>query len=130
MKKLLSVILALSMSLATLPVFGSEADQMEKVLISVKERIPNTETYEEFSSSVMENYGEKVYSFDWSSNKDETYKSMSVTVTDDGIITNYRLYDDSTYSYRSTPSINKMSSDDALIKAQKLVDGLNPSIAG
>ena len=37
---------------------------MEKILLSVKQRIPNTEEFEEFNSSVMENNGQKTYSFD------------------------------------------------------------------
>ena len=130
MKKLLSFLLSLSLCISAFPVFGAEADEMENILLAVKERIPDTEAFEEFNSSVMENNGAKTYSFDWSSNKDELYKSMSVSVLDNGIITNYRFYDDSINSYKLTPAINKLGYDEALIKAQKLVDDLNPSIKG
>lgn len=130
MKKLLSLLLILSLCISALPVLGAQTEEMEKILLSVKARIPNTEDFEEFNSSVMENDGVKIYSFDWSSNKNETYKSMSVSVLDNGIITNYRYYDDTINSYKTTPAINKMGYAEALLKAQKLVDELNPVIKG
>ncbi len=130
MKKSLLVILTLAIIASTMPVFADQADEMQKVLLMVKERIINTEAFEEFDSSVMEADEDKQYSFNWSSNTEEAYKSLSVTATDSGIITNYRYYDDNTYSYNVTPSIKKMSSDDALIKVQKLIDELNPMLAG
>ncbi len=130
MKKVLSVVLVTIMLLSSIPVFAEESSGMKEVLLSVKERIMNTDDFKEFNSSVMESNSDKVYSFDWNTNVDDFYKSLSVTADDDGLILNYRYYDDVTNSYNPAPSLNKMSSDEALIKAQKLIDRLNPSLAG
>ncbi len=130
MKKVLSFLLCLSLCISALPVLGAQTEEMEKILLLVKTRIPNTEAFEEFNSSVMENNGVRTYSFEWSSNKNEVYKSLSVSALDNGIITNYRYFDDSENSYKTTPAINKISYAEAMEKSQKLVDELNPDIIG
>ncbi len=130
MKKVLSVVLVTIMLLSSMPVLAEETSEMQEVLLSVKERIMDTDDFKEFNSSVMESNGEKFYSFDWNTNVDDSYKSLSVTANDDGLILNYRYYDDVTNLYKPAPSLNKMSSDEALIKAQKLIDELNPAISG
>lgn len=130
MKKLFLIILTVTLSISLMPVYANQADQMQNVLLSVKARIMDTDEFEEFNSSLMESGEDKTYSFDWYSNTDESYKSLSVTADESGIITNYRYYDNDLDSNNRTPSINKMSSDEALKKAQKLIDALNPMIAG
>lgn len=130
MKKVLSVVLVTMMILSGMPVLAEEASRMQEVLLNIKERIMDTDDFKEFNSSVMESNGDKIYSFDWNTNVDDSYKSLSVTANDNGLILNYRYYDDVTNSYNSAPSLNKLSLDEAMIKAQKLIDTLNPEISG
>lgn len=126
MKKIISVVLTLVMALSVLPAYAENTDESQGVLLSVKERIPDTLEFEEFQSSVMEGENFKVYSFDWHS--ESKNKSMSVTAYDNGIITGYRYYDKTGNNSQSKPSINKMLSDEAMKKAQKLANALNPMI--
>ena len=129
MRKVISVMLVIIFMLSGVPVLAEETE-MQEILLTVKERIMDTDDFKEFNSSVMESNGDKIYSFDWNSNKEDSYKSLSVVADDDGLILNYRYYDETINSYNLAPSLNKMSSDEALIKTQKLIEGLNPSIAG
>ncbi len=130
MKKIVSLVVLLSMVISTLPVYAEQSKEMENVLLSVKERIMNTDDFEDFNASVMDNEGIKKYSFDWMTQKEDEYRNLSVTSTESGIILNYRYNDYEMNSYRLTPSLNKISSDEAMKKAKELADKLNPQIMG
>lgn len=128
MKKIISVILALALIFSYVSVFCAETDNMEKVLLSVKHRIPKTEEYENFSSR-MNTYKEKTtYHFEWYTQKENDYSSLQVSTTASGIITSYSVYDKKE-SGDYKPSFNKITSKDALKKAEALVSSINPELA-
>lgn len=129
MKKIVSFVLLISMMMSTLPVYAEQSKEMENVLLSVKERVMNTDDFEDFNASVMDYEGIKKYSFDWITQKEDEYKNLSVTSTESGIILNYRYNDYEVNSYKLTPSLNKISSEEAMEKAKKLADKLNPQIS-
>jgi len=130
MKKILSLILMFILLMQTV-IFASEpvSEETEKILLSIKERIGNTEMFDGFDSSVYENKGKKVYSFNWYTKESEVYKSVNVECTDSGIITHYSSYEDASTPDSGKPSLKKISNEDALNKAKELVKKLNPAIA-
>lgn len=126
MKKIVSFILALAISLAAVPAFA-KADDMEKVLSSVKDRIDSTDKFEEFDTSVWDDENGIRYCFNWYSNS-ESYESMNVVADIDGIITDYGYYEDIDYSDRK-PKLNKADSDEAYEIAAEFVKRINPQLA-
>lgn len=130
MKKIISVTIAISMilSLALSVRVMADDTKIKEVLKSVKERIENTEEYEEFSSRTQDFDGKGSFNFSWTDNSDG-YKSLDVRVTESGIITNYSFYNEKNEKEnREAPKIKTMSTDEALEKAKELVKKLNPDI--
>jgi len=128
MKNFICILLALVLLIPTITVIGAETAEMEKILLSVKERIPETETFENFDSRINTYSGKTTYSFEWYSDRDTEYSSLSLSVTDTGIITRYSYYS-SENEKEFVPSLNRISSDEALKKAEEAGKKLNPSIA-
>ena len=85
MKKLLCLLITVIFIFTALPSYAQDGN-MEKILLSVKERIPATESFEEFNSRINSFNGRNVYYFEWSSNFKEKYTSLNVTATESGII--------------------------------------------
>ena len=130
MKKIISVTIAISIILSLALSLKVSADdiKMKAALKIVKERIENTEEYEEFSSRTQDSDGKVSFSFSWTDNSDG-YKSINVRVTESGIITSYSFYDEKNETAnREAPKIKTMSTDEALEKAKELVKKLNPDI--
>ena len=128
MKRFLVLFLAF---ILVIPGFAVLADssEMEKVLLTVKERIGSTEDYDRMDSQIYAGVGSTCYNFYWQTEGEEEYKSLSVTATASGIITSYYSFDgDRTYNF--TPSIKRMESGEAMAKAEKFVNQLNPQLAG
>ncbi len=126
MKRLLVLLVVLCM-LLTVPVLAGDEGDIKTVLAQVKERIPKTDNYEHFESSTREMHGQKVYTFSWAT--DDYALTMDVEANEDGIILEYYRYDGS--SFRETsPTINKKTKAEVLPAAQKIVDKLNPALAG
>ncbi|MDO5479786.1 MAG: hypothetical protein Q4G23_11560, partial [Clostridia bacterium] len=110
MKKIISLLLTFAL-LFTVTAFAEENEKMKEVLLSVKERIPDTEEFENFESSERTRNGVTSYNFMWYSTGDD-YKEMSVRVTESGIITSYNFYKNEKRS--DTPSVNKPLTKDFL----------------
>lgn len=130
MKKIVSILLLFTMICSSV-VFAAEnttSEEMQKVLVSVKERIGDTSAFDKFESSTVSSEDGNTYIFYWSSRDKQNYSSINVECDENGIITRYNYYDDS-LDIDSKASVNKMSSDEAMEKASSLVLGLNPSIA-
>lgn len=128
MKKYFSLFLAMVIAFSALPAFGADSDSenMQKVLLSVKERIPLTDDYPEFSGNVREQNGDTVYRFEWRSSPDaDIYRYMSVTATEDGLITAFSENDDD-FTNQLTPSVNGKTRIELLDAAKKLSSKLNP----
>ena len=111
---------------------SADADAGREILASIKPRIPSTEEFKDFSSSVQTRHGRSEYQFYWENSSDDgaDYKSMNVTVSADGIITSYSYYDSaSRSSQKSIPAFQKLSSDEAMKLAKEHADTLNPMLA-
>lgn len=129
MKKMLSSLIAVVMAASgAVPAMAKDTAKMQQILEEVKARIPDTDEYESFSSETREEDGDIRYSFNWRTDKDGKYKDMSLTVTDDGVISSYYYYDNELYRYDGEPNVNRLSQEEALMKAKELVKALNPDI--
>ena len=130
MKKFLSVVLAAALTLPTTMGFAANGAKSEEILRSVKDRIGSTEKYNKFDSSQSESTDGIMYDFSWETSDRDNYASLNVTVDANGIIRNYYKYDSSENDGDGKLSINKMTSEEAMKKAEALVNRLNPSISG
>lgn len=123
MKKLLSLFMATSLSFGTVctNAFAAENEKstQQAVLEKIKDRLGNTDRYENFNASYYGETGQKQYSFDWSTKDGK--KSLSVTCTENGVITDY-------YSYDEDDDYEETSKKDLSAKAEKLAEGLNPDL--
>ena len=128
MKRIFTIILCAVFLFSAVPSFSSEKEsaELEKILSSVKERIPDTSEYKEFDSRTYLENGETFYSFNWYTD-DEEYKSMSVTAVKD-IITGFNTY--SSDEEIKKPGFNRISTDEAMEKAYGLIYKLNPTLVG
>lgn len=128
MKKILSMILAVCLSCSVIqPVFAeTDTDALQALILSVKERIGNTDEYSEFTSRESQNeLSGTSYSLQWTA-PEKDYKSMYVTVTEKGTITRYSC--EYAVMGDNRPKINTISREVALENAKKLVKKLNPGI--
>ena len=125
MTKRLTALVLVLMMVFSLTVFAEENEKMKEVLSLVKERIPDTDSFEKFEGRENIRSGKKSYYFVWS-NSGEDYKEISLHVTESGIITSYNYYAEE--RYEENPSINKPETKDFLKKAKELSGIINPSI--
>jgi len=134
MKRFISILTVCFMLVSSLGVVNAsdDADAGRELLASIKSRIPSTEEFKDFSSSVQTRHGRSEYHFYWESSSDDgsDYKSMNVTVSTDGIITSYSYYDSALRSAQKiSPAFQKLSSDEAMKMAKEHADTLNPMLA-
>lgn len=128
MKKILSMILIVCFICSAVnPVFAAtDTERLEELILSVKERIGSTDEYSEFTSRTSQSEdGSVSYSLQWTA-PDKDYKSIYVTVTENGVITRYS----NEYAIKGDdrPKISEISRKTALENAKKLVQKLNPDI--
>lgn len=131
-KKLCSFCLAVLMLFGALSVSALADAQTEqaRVLALVRERIGDTERYEHFdSNSYTAKSGQITYHFEWATEKEDGYASLSVSCTSGGVITDYYAYDSSAERRSEKPNIHKMTAAEAMGKAKALMDKLNPQLA-
>lgn len=129
MKKALCLFIALTLIFsicAQALASESYSKEVEAILSSVLERIGDTSEYPDFSVESYENNGEKTYDLNWELEDDENYKSIFVSVTQSGIITDYRIYD----SNREYAEFDAPIAENIDEKALELVNALNPSLKG
>lgn len=137
MKKLLAVASALALTvsavspavlaaetLATQQTETSARENMQKILESVKQRVEIPSECSEFSSRTEEQYGEKVYNFTW--NEKDGNKSVNITCTADGVITNYSINGFKSDDKNNTPNLPKISESDAKKTAENFLKQINP----
>ena len=125
MKKIISLLLIFTF-IFTLTAFAGENEKMKEVLMSVKERIPDTEEFENFESTERTRNGITTYTFMWY-NSGEDYREMSVRATESGLITSYNFYKNE--KYENKPSVNKPETKEFLEKAKELSAKINPSVS-
>ena len=97
---------------------------MQKILESVKQRVEIPSECSEFSSRTEEQYGEKVYNFTW--NEKDGNKSVNITCTADGVITNYSIHGFKSDDKNNTPNLPKISESDAKKTAENFLKQINP----
>ena len=125
MIKRLTALALVLMMVFSLTVLAEENEKMKEVLLSVKERIPDTEEFENFQSSERTRNEITTYTFMWYNSGDD-YKEMTVRATESGIITSYNFYRNE--KYENNPSVNKPETKEFLEKAKELSAKINPSI--
>ena len=129
MKKVISIVVALAMIVAgASSVMANDTQDMQQILVQVKERIPDTSAFEDFSSETNEGINGTCYSFDWNTKDNGDFKNINLTVNENGVITRYHYYDKTIYNRTDTLSINRLSKEDALMKAKALLKELNPDV--
>ena len=116
MKKIISVLISLSLILSYSAVFADTAvsADMEKILISVKKKIDVSEALTEFSGSMNTYDNNTTYDFYWSS---EDGKSLSVTSDSSGRIMHYYSYENNNGEAKISP----YSKDDVISIAEAFV---------
>lgn len=101
---------------------------MKEALTIVKKRITVPDELSEFNYNTYENYGTKVFNFQWYTPDDaKEYKSLEVSIVGD-IITNYDFYTGKRYT--NTLSFAKLSDAEILAKAEEHLKKLDPTAAG
>ena len=131
-RKVFSFCLAALMLLYLLPI-GVLADaqtEQAQVLALVRERIGDTARFEHFdSNSRTAKNGVTTYHFEWATEQEDSYASLSVTCTSGGVITDYYAYDSTAERRSEKPNVHKMTASAAMEKAKVLMDKLNPQLA-
>ncbi len=131
MKKILSLILSLIITLTPLNAFASEENRvMEELLKSVKERIGDTEKYTEFNINSYTSNEETFYTFSWNKFLNDTHEYLNLTANADGIITSYNIYSSKEELNDNKLSLNRPKRAEALKIAQEFIDNINPEIKG
>ena len=133
MKKISAIIIMICLIFSLcVPSFASKTDEAYAgILELVKPRIPDTDLFEEFDSTSYKNGEKTVYNFSWyNSDSEDNFRSMQVTVTENGFITMYHYNDSSKAVYVSKPSLRKIDNDKAMKNAFALIEKLNPVLDG
>ena len=127
MKKLLSAALASALVISACPTFAENTDKMQEVLTSVKERVGDTEKYENFTSNSYSKDGKTtIYRFEWNTREDK-WETLNVSCTEDGIITSLNKYGKREHDDKL--SINRTKKSEAKKAAEAALLKLNPEIA-
>ena len=123
MKKIIAFVLAFVIVFSCVSAFSEETDGYRKALATVKNRIGNTNDYDEFSGHVNSDETGTVYNFNWS----RSGGYMSVSVSEGGIIISYDSY--SKNSGSETAISERLTKAEALSRAEELFSKLNPTIS-
>lgn len=130
MKRFISAVLVFLMAVSCMPhffVYAESHASAEKILSSVRSRIPDTSIYTDFDSITYQEGEKTVYSFNWSTSKDGNFKSMSVSALESGIIISYGITDTSS---KQTPSgFDRITTEEAKLRTKELVKKLNPMLS-
>lgn len=133
MKKCLALILSFLLMISGVSsVFANSASKdVNEILELIKPRIPSTDMFDKFSSSVNVRGGGTVYRFSWSvnDNKNDRYTSLEVGANGEGVIVSYNFYDELPYQLNNKASVNKIPSDEIMKVADDMLKKLNPSVS-
>lgn len=122
MKKIICLALAFVMVFSSIYVIAADTEGYEKALKTAKERIGNTDEYDEFSGHVDSREQGTTYHFSWNNDKGGLY----VSITDDGIITQYDCYSSDSVEVAISERISKTEAE---AKAKELLAVINPLVA-
>ncbi len=121
MKKILCITLTILMVLSSFTALAK--DNMADVLATVKAKVEIPAELCEFESSTNARKDKTTYRFNWYTENRE--KSLSVTATDTGIITNYDYYSNDMYN-RADKQLSSLSRIDAQLMADKFLRKILP----
>ena len=123
MKKLISLLIMISLIITIIPVFASnETDKnIENAILTVKSKISIPEEFNEFDSRINSNQGMKYYNLTWSSENG----SVTVIINEKNDITSYRKnsYD---YDYSQDVKFPKFSDEEVKNIAKEWLSKINP----
>ena len=126
MRKRVSLLLALVMVITAIPfaAFAQEYDkQLEDAIIKSKELFSIGEEYDRFDYSIS-TYDDKMsFHLYWSDSKN-AIGSIDVTITSDGIVTDYGKW--SVSSDKDRPKLPKVSKEEGLKVAQEFIARVSP----
>ncbi len=131
MKRILSLFICVTLCISLLPMttWANTASLAEKVLTIVRPRIPDTSSYDDFSSSVSSENGRTVYHFNWSSSANGDYKGMYLTALENGIITSFGLNEGKPAEENTSYGFDRISISEAQSRTKELIKKLNPDLA-
>ncbi len=131
MKRLFSILICTMLCVSHLPMLtnASTASLAEKVLTTVRPRIPDTSIYSDFTSSISVENDRTVYHFNWSDTSGGTYKGMYLSALDSGIITSFGISEGKTSDENTATGFDRISVAEAQSRTRELLRALNPDIA-
>ena len=107
-----------------------DKSQMEELLAVVKSRIDIPQEYTEFSYRKSSNQGIDRYSFTWKKAPDDYSNTVTATIDEYKIITNYYTSEEAPIEEMDNVSFAKLSRSQIISAAENAVKALNPDIAG
>lgn len=105
---------------------ANDTAKLEKVLASVKTRIPDTSVFTEFDSETRNENGRIVYSFSWNDDND---RRMYVSALESGVIVDYG-FREIIRNEEPPKGFDRIPTEEAIRRTQSMVNNLNPQIAG
>ncbi len=100
------------------------------LILSVKERVEIPLECTVFSSDQYLHDGKTIYTFQWTTPQDASkYANLHIRVSDDGIIQNVNMYQETETRDRIGKVIPKITEQEAIENARAVIKRLNPSIA-
>ncbi len=130
MKRIISflICIALCLSLISVNAASSAASLAERVLTTVRARIPDTSSYSDFSSSVSSENDRTIYHFNWSDTSNSDYRGMYLSALESGIITSFGITEGKPAN-ENISGFDRISILEAQNRTKQLLKTLNPDIA-
>lgn len=123
MRKIISLVLILCLSLVSTVVYGADTKKYQEILSTVKNRFSIDNSYDVFESTTTNRYNQNLYSFYWSTK--ENTKTLTVECDENGIVRNYSYYDTKN---SDSFGIKKYTEAQYKEKAQSYIELVNPSL--
>jgi len=126
MKGKVSLLLALIMLITAIPfaAFAQDYDkQLEEAIVKSKELFNIGEEYDKFDYSISTYDKRTVFHLYWSDSKN-VIGSIDVTITSDGIVTNYSKW--SISSDKNRPKLPKVSKEEGFKIAEEFIERVSP----
>lgn len=126
MKKVLCLVLGVLLCVGMLlPVYGTGAEsiEIEKLILIAKEKLAIDDSLVQFRNYYFnETESGKNYNLYWESQDENTYRDISVTIGEDGIITNYYYYEN---KGKEQMAFAKHTKEEALASAKAFIEKID-----
>ncbi len=127
MKKIIAIIISVTLILSSFSAFASGADDIKAVLEIIKPRIMDTSGFSNFQSNENDYSGYKTYEFYWD-NDTEPYEHLNISATKDGTIIHYYYSIGTKQTEKREDAFTLYTKEEIINKAQDLLNSLNPSM--